>query len=204
MDPSPPKSRSLLSAPRAGHQSINAQVASNGEPITSTHYVSMGDQHEEQLSLKDEIAAKAMHMYHPSDQGTDDETTITGDPGTITMGDDPSFEDLEFLHDFLEHEARRPFFESNFFACSYKNLCVLLLLLCLLAVGAYLLYYFYWDSYIEDNLFELIKLSSIPIICIAFTYGHIALALWMTFWPVEFFPFQALQWKSGPFKGCDF
>jgi len=111
-----------------------------------------------------------------------------------------TFDDLEFLHDFLEHESQIGFFESNCFKCNARNLCILCFVLALCGGGCYALYHWYHD-YIFNHWHQLLQYGSIPLICIAFTYGHIALALEMTFWPTEFWPTPALQFQSGPFKG---
>ncbi len=68
-------------------------------------------------------------------------------------------------------------------------------------MSCYALYALYWDSYIEAHLLSLAQWASIPVICIGFTYGHIALALWMTFWPTQFWPHPSLQFERGPFAG---
>ena len=149
------------------------------------------DQHEDQLSIEEE----KLQIYDPNasydNTSNDEDETTTNDPTST------DFDDLEFLHDFLEHESKRGFFESNCFKINCKNLSLLLLTLIIFGAGFYVLWYFYGDSYIKPHWKELLKLASIPLICIAFTYGHIALALWMTFWPTEFFPHKTLQFQSG-------
>eukprot|EP00483_Globobulimina_turgida_P004747 UN04756 len=59
------------------------------------------------------------------DRNSDVETTIT----TITGAE---FDDLEFLHDFLEHESKKPFFESNFCKINCKNICIFGIILTIL------------------------------------------------------------------------
>ena len=172
--------------------------ASHAGVSDDTDYIAF-DQHEDQLSLEEE---EKLQMYDPNaefmnNSSNEDETT-TNDP-TFTSGNGV-FDDLEFLHDFLEHEAKQSFFESNCFKINCKNLSILCLIIIVIGSGLYVLYCFEQD-YINKNYVELLKLASIPLICIAFTYGHIAMALWSMFWPTEFFPFKALQWQSGPLKG---
>ncbi len=116
--------------------------------------------------------------------GLDDndyESTLTTDDPTIT-GDE--FDDLEFLHDFLEHENKRPFFESIFFKINCKNRSILRIILTLLDCLFYLLYYYFGNSYIDNHYKGLI-----PIICIVFT-----------FWSTECFPTKYSQFQSGAFK----
>ena len=185
--------------PNGNHNNIlySAQsarsYASHAGVSSDTDYVAM-DQYEEQLSVEDE----KLQIYDPNanyDHSSNDEDETT--TNHFNSSTNPVFDDLEFLHDFLEHEAKQGFFESNCFKINCKNISLLLVFFSLLAIGFYVLYYFYGDSYIRPHWQYLLKLASIPLICIAFTYGHIALALWMTFWPTEFFPHTALQWQSG-------
>eukprot|EP01084_Bolivina_argentea_P197986 339166_1 len=169
-------------------------------PLVHSHdQAELGVSQVDYVVLKDEEEQKLLqpkpHTLNISSSEEEMAHTSTGQ----------EFDELEFLHDFLEHEAKQGFFESNYFQCNCKNITILCLCIAVLAIGFYFLYSNpHMHKYINKNYVEIIKLSSIPLICIAFTYGHIALALWMTFWPTEFWPHKIFQWQKGPFKGYGF
>lgn len=108
---------------------------------------------------------------------------------------DPS----EFDHYYFpEWDRRDGFFQENCFKCTCRNVFLFILLSgSVIGVCAFFIW-FYWNDF-SKNWIQYLKLASIPFVCVLFTYGHIALALWMTFNPVEFFGLY--QIKSGYFKG---
>jgi len=102
---------------------------------------------------------------------------------------------------FPEFQVEESWFELNCFKCSCRNITrFLLLLIIILGVGGYFSWK-YWDI-IKPDLLSYLKLASIPVICVAFTYGHIWLALWMTFYPLKFI--GCCQQKRGFFAGFGF
>ena len=214
MDPQPLLSQSKPSHSAAPNPTLCAHSINSAVPTASDHVISSdqcrapqplaGDRNANDLALNPLGSADEddVKMAMSDRRETADSTLFTATSGTVGAVDgDPTFDDLEFLHDFLEYESKRPFFESNFFQCNARNICILCVLGVALCVGGYAVYALYWDSYIEGHWLSLLKAASIPLICIAFTYGHIALALWMTFWPTQFWPTPALQFGSGPFAG---
>merc|ERR1719215_1568361 len=46
---------------------------------------------------------------------------------------------------------------------------------------------------------EVLRYLSLPVVCVAFTYGHIWLALWMTFYPIDFVGVPGTQVEGMPF-----
>merc|ERR1719221_843557 len=44
-----------------------------------------------------------------------------------------------------------------------------------------------------------LKYLSLPVVSVLFTYGHIWLALWMTFYPIEFVGLKGWQVPESPF-----
>eukprot|EP01084_Bolivina_argentea_P212976 361896_1 len=46
--------------------------------------------------------------------------TLSAEATMTTYTNDEVFDDLEFLHDFLEADSRRPWFESNCFKCTCR------------------------------------------------------------------------------------
>ena len=191
---------------KSAHSIYSTTRSSRSTPI-SAHHLSVGSSDPTRAPSTQPIAGDpkadplALHILSDDEQ----KNNLPTKPDLVndeTTGS--TFDDLEFLHDFLEHEAQIGFFEANCFKCSARNMLMLLLFLALCAGTCYILYAEYWDSYIKTNYMEILKLASIPLICILFTYGHIALALEMTFWPTEFWPTPALQFKSGPLKGYGF
>ena len=178
----------ILSSARSAHSLVS------NAGVSDSNYVAMDQGHH--LSL-DGINDRNQTIEEYKRRDPEDEETGTFDERTITGTDGAMFDDLEFLHDFLEHESKKPFFESNFFKLNCKNISKVILFFIVVGVILYILYYEYGNFF----TLEFFKLASIPIICILFTYGHIAMALWMTFWPTHFWPHSALQFKSGPFKG---
>merc|ERR1719230_2045841 len=59
-----------------------------------------------------------------------------------------------------------------------------------------------WRNELEEfglTSFTLLKFLSLPVVSVLFTYSHIWLALWMTFYPTEWFGIPGAQLSESPF-----
>jgi len=102
---------------------------------------------------------------------------------------------------FPEMDGNETWFELNCFKCTCRNCCCCFWWLLVFAGAfSFVMYWFRDDIFkSEEVFFKYLEWASIPIICGIFTYGHIALALWMTLNPIRFI--GCCQQKSGCAKG---
>ncbi|ETO22338.1 hypothetical protein RFI_14864 [Reticulomyxa filosa] len=129
----------------------------------------------------------------------EDATTVSTRVKKKSTSSGMVLDDLEFLHDFLEHQSKRNWFESNCFEFCFtiqNTYCM-----CVICMFVYIAHKLQKKKKKKQNQIKQNQVS-IPIICMIFTYGHIALALWMTFNPTEFIGLY--QFQSGPLKGYGF
>eukprot|EP01083_Nonionella_stella_P058482 153133_1 len=106
MEPLLAPSSSVIKSPKLTYSDTDGKLINElrSGPHTSIIHsarstVSNGDRIQEEQKLQ-------INGLYDNDY---ESTMTTGDP-TITGAE---FDDLEFLHDFLEHESKRPFYEST-------------------------------------------------------------------------------------------